>query len=137
MRARAATEDGGWIASAVTRADEKTLTEIAAEARAWEKKAREEDSSGLDARAGGSFSVVTLGALGVDAFAAVIDPPGVATVAIGAEKERVTLVDGRPTTTTTMTATVSADRRVADEADAARWLDAFAAQFRRASRWTV
>ena len=78
-----------------------------------------------------------LGALGVDAFAAVIDPPGVATVAIGAEKERVTLVDGRPTTTTTMTATVSADRRVADEADAARWLDAFAAQFRRASRWTV
>ncbi len=137
VRARAATEDGGWIASVVTRADEKTLTEIAAEARAWEKKAREEDSSGLDARAGGSFSVVTLGALGVDAFAAVIDPPGVATVAIGAEKERVTLVDGRPTTTTTMTATVSADRRVADEADAARWLDAFAAQFRRASRWTV
>ena len=103
----------------MTRADEKTLTEIAAEARAWEKKAREEDSSGLGPRAGGSFSVVTLGALGVDAFAAVIDPPGVATVAIGAEKERVTLVDGRPTTTTTMTATVSADRRVADEADAA------------------
>ena len=137
VRARAATEDGGWIASAVTRADEKTLTEIAAEARAWEKKAREEDSSGPDARADGSFSVVTLGALGVDAFAPIIDPPGAATVAIGAEKERVTLVDGRPTTTTTMTATVSADRRVADEADAARWLDAFAAQFRRASRWTV
>ena len=137
VRARAATEDGGWIASAVTRADEKTLTEIAAEARAREKKAREGDSSGPDARADGSFSVVTLGALGVDAFAPVIDPPGVATVAIGAEKERVTLVDGRPTTTTTMTATVSADRRVADEADAARWLDAFAAQCRRASQWTV
>ena len=137
VRARAATEDGGWIASAVTRADEKTLTEIAAEARAWEKKAREGDSSGPDARADGSFSVVTLGALGVDAFAPVIDPPGAATVAIGAEKERVTLVDGRPTTTTTMTATVSADRRVADEADAARWLDAFAAQCRRASQWTV
>ena len=137
VRARAATEDGGCIASIVTRADEKTLTEIAADRRAWEKKAREEGSSGPEARAGGSFSVAALGAFGVDAFAAVIDPPRGAIVAIGAEKERVTLVDGRPTTTTTMTATVSADRRVADEADAARWLDAFAAQFRRASRWTV
>jgi hypothetical protein len=32
---------------------------------------------------------------------------------------------------------VSVDRRVGDEADAAKWLDAFAAQFKTTADWRV
>jgi pyruvate/2-oxoglutarate dehydrogenase complex dihydrolipoamide acyltransferase (E2) component len=74
---------------------------------------------------------------GVDAFSAILNPPQGAILAVGAGKERVVLVDGEPKTTLTMTATVSADRRVADEADAARWLQAFAAQFTRTESWAI
>lgn len=131
-----ATEDGGLITPIVTRADEKTLTEIGADVRALAKKARE-GTLRPEEFMGGSFSVSNLGMFGVDSFAAILNPPQGAILAVGAGKDRVVLVDGRPTTVQTMTATVSADRRVADEADAARWLDAFAAQFRRTETWAV
>ena len=86
---------------------------------------------------GGSFSVSNLGMFGVDAFSAILNPPQGAILAIGAGKDRVVLVEGQPSTVQTMTATVSVDRRVVDEADAARWLDAFAGQFKKTAEWSI
>jgi pyruvate/2-oxoglutarate dehydrogenase complex dihydrolipoamide acyltransferase (E2) component len=74
---------------------------------------------------------------GVDAFSAILNPPQGAILAIGAGKDRVVLVEGQPSTVQTMTATVSVDRRVVDEADAARWLDAFAGQFKKTAEWSI
>lgn len=128
--------DDGLITPIVTRADEKTLREIGADVKALAHKAREGTLKPHEFM-GGSFSVSNLGMFGVDAFSAILNPPQGGILAVGAGKERVVLVDGQPSTTQTMTATVSVDRRVADEADAARWLDAFAAQFRRTESWAV
>ena len=128
--------DDGLITPIVTRADEKTLREIGADVKALAKKAREGTLKPHEFM-GGSFSVSNLGMFGIDGFSAILNPPQGAILAVGAGKERVILVDGQPATTQTMTATLSVDRRVVDEADAARWLDAFAAQFKRTDSWAV
>lgn len=130
-----ATEDG-LITPIVTKADCKSLTEIGAEVKALAKKAREGSLKPHEFM-GGSFSVSNLGMFGIDSFSAILNPPQVAILAVGAGKDRVVLVDGQPATRLTMTATVSVDRRVGDEADAAKWLDAFAAQFKTTADWRV
>ena len=128
--------DDGLITPIVTRADEKTLTEIGADVKGLAKKAREGALKPHEFM-GGSFSVSNLGMFGVDAFSAILNPPQGAILAIGAGKDRVVLVEGQPSTVQTMTATVSVDRRVVDEADAARWLDAFAGQFKKTAEWSI
>ena len=128
--------DDGLITPIVTRADEKTLTEIGADVKGLAKKAREGALKPHEFM-GGSFSVSNLGMFGVDAFSAILNPPQGAILAIGAGKDRVVLVAGQPSTVQTMTATVSVDRRVVDEADAARWLDAFAGQFKKTAEWSI
>ena len=128
--------DDGLITPIVTRADEKTLTEIGADVKGLAKKAREGALKPHEFM-GGSFSVSNLGMFGVDAFSAILNPPQGAILAVGAGKDRVVLVEGQPSTVQTMTATVSADRRVVDEADAARWLDAFAGQFKKTAEWSI
>lgn len=130
-----ATEDG-LITPIVAKADCKSLTEIGAEVKALAKKAREGSLKPHEFM-GGSFSVSNLGMFGIDSFSAILNPPQGAILAVGAGKDRVVLVDGQPATRLTMTATVSVDRRVGDEADAAKWLDAFAAQFKTTADWRV
>jgi pyruvate dehydrogenase E2 component (dihydrolipoamide acetyltransferase) len=130
-----ATEDG-LITPIVSKADRKSLTEIGAEVKALAKKARDGSLKPHEFM-GGSFSVSNLGMFGIDSFSAILNPPQGAILAVGAGKDRVVLVDGQPATRLTMTATVSVDRRVGDEADAAKWLDAFAAQFKSTADWRV
>lgn len=130
-----ATEDG-LITPIVAKADCKSLTEIGAEVKALAKKAREGSLKPHEFM-GGSFSVSNLGMFGIDSFSAILNPPQGAILAVGAGKDRVVLVDGQPATRLTTTATVSVDRRVGDEADAAKWLDAFAAQFKTTADWRI
>ena len=77
---------------------------------------------------GGTFSVSNLGMFGVAEFSAVVNPPqavimavggGVPTVVPGREK------GGAPRVATVMTARISVDRRVGDEALAGLFLQAF------------
>jgi pyruvate/2-oxoglutarate dehydrogenase complex dihydrolipoamide acyltransferase (E2) component len=128
--------DDGLLTPIVTRADEKTLTEIGADVKGLAKRAREGALTPREFE-GGSFCVSNLGMYGVDAFSAILNPPQGAILAVGAGKDRVVLVDGEPAVARTLTATVSADRRVADEADVARWLDAFAGQFTKTAEWAI
>jgi pyruvate dehydrogenase E2 component (dihydrolipoamide acetyltransferase) len=73
----------------------------------------------------GTFTLSNLGGFPVTAFAAIITPPQVATLATARPVQRVVLDDGVPVAASIMTATLSADHRVVDGADAARWLDSF------------
>src|ERR687891_341737 len=73
--------------------------------------------------AGGTFTVSNLGMFGVDSFAAIVNGPQAAILAVGRVTDRVMAVDGRPVVAPAMTVTLSCDHRVLDGARAARFLD--------------
>ena len=74
-----------------------------------------------------TFTLSNLGMFDVTAFTAIVTPPQVAILATGRAVERVVLVAGEARSMSVMTATLSADHRAVDGADAARFLQAFKA----------
>jgi pyruvate dehydrogenase E2 component (dihydrolipoamide acetyltransferase) len=67
-----------------------------------------------------------LGGMGVDRFQALVTPPQASVLALGSIRERPVAVPGGVGLALTLTAGLTVDHRVADGADAARLLDAFA-----------
>lgn len=117
----------GLITPIVTDADRKGLGEISADVKALAAKAREGTLQPHEF-IGGTFSVSNLGMFGVDSFAAIVNPPQAAILAVGASSPKV-VPDGLGgyATTTVMSVTLSCDHRVVDGAVGARWLQAFKA----------
>ncbi len=74
---------------------------------------------------GGSFTISNLGMFGVREFAAVINPPQGAILAVGSGEERPIVRDGELAVATVMTVTLSCDHRAVDGAVGARWLQSF------------
>ena len=72
--------------------------------------------------AGGTFTISNLGMYDVDAFTAIIVPPQVAILAVGAVVDRVVAVDGAAAVRPMMNVTLSCDHRVVDGARAAEFL---------------
>lgn len=75
---------------------------------------------------GGTFTLSNLGMFGVDSFAAVLNGPQAAILAVGRVSDRVVAVDGHPEVRPRMSLTLSCDHRVLDGARAARFLDTLA-----------
>jgi len=77
---------------------------------------------------GATFTISNLGMFDVESFVAIINPPQAAILAAGTVK-RVPVVnaDGQLAAGTRMKATISADHRVTDGAEAARFMQAFKA----------
>ena len=69
-----------------------------------------------------TFSVSNLGMFEVDSFAAIIFPPHAAVLAVGTVREQPVVRDGALAVGQVMKATLSTDHRVADGAEAARFL---------------
>ncbi|WP_454696629.1 pyruvate dehydrogenase complex dihydrolipoamide acetyltransferase [Achromobacter aegrifaciens] len=117
--------DGGLVTPIVRDADVKPLSAIAGEivelaGRAKINRLKPEEFTG------GSLTVSNLGMYGINQFAAIINPPQAAILAVGAaEKRPVVDSDGQLAAATVMTVTLSADHRVVDGAVGARWLAAF------------
>ena len=84
--------------------------------RARQRRLRERDLGGK------SLIVTNLGMFGVDAFAAIIDPPDPMILAIGRVSDRVVPVDGQPNVRPMCTLTLSVDHRVLDGVLGARFL---------------
>lgn len=84
---------------------------------------------------GGTFTLSNLGMFGVEDFVAIINPPQAAILALGAV-QRVPVVneDGELAAGTRMKATISADHRVTDGAEAARFMQAFKAALEQPMR---
>ena len=119
--------DSGLITTVVKDCDQKPLGRIAQEARAMIARAREGRML-ADDMVGGTFTISNLGMYGVEDFAAIINPPQAAILAVGAVR-RVPVVhaDGQLVAGTRMKMTVSADHRVSDGAEAASFLQALKA----------
>ena len=74
----------------------------------------------------GGFTVSNLGALGIESFTAIINPPQAAILALGAVYQAPTVRDGAFATEQRIRVTLSSDHRVIDGADGARFLQTFA-----------
>jgi pyruvate dehydrogenase E2 component (dihydrolipoamide acetyltransferase) len=113
--------DDGLIVPVVFEADVKTVRQIARETRDLASRAR---SGGLRQREieGGTFTVSNLGMLDVSSFAAIINPPESAILAVGNVAERAVVVDGQIVPRSMMNATLACDHRACSGADGARLL---------------
>jgi len=98
-----------------------SLTGLAQQARALADKARSGSLAREDVE-GGSFTLSNLGMYGLSEFAAVINPPQGAILAIGACSERVIMRDSRPEKAPFLRATLSCDHRAIDGALGAQFL---------------
>jgi pyruvate dehydrogenase E2 component (dihydrolipoamide acetyltransferase) len=75
-----------------------------------------------DEMTGATFTVSNLGTYGVREFSAIINPPEVGILAIGAAEQRAVVRNGQIVARATMSVTLSADHRVVDGALAAEFL---------------
>lgn len=117
--------ESGLMTVVVRDADQKPLRVISAEvkdmvARARTGKVRPDDIEGS------TFSISNLGMFDVEHFIAIINPPEAAILAVGSAKPVPAVVDGALTVRTRMKATISADHRVTDGAQAAQFMQALA-----------
>lgn len=113
--------EAGLMAPIVRSADLKAPGDIAQVTRDLADRAargalKREDISG------GTFTVSNLGMFGVSRFDAIINPPQVSILAVGAAEERVIAKNGSPAVGRVMTLTLSVDHRVIDGAAAAAFL---------------
>jgi pyruvate dehydrogenase E2 component (dihydrolipoamide acetyltransferase) len=111
----------GLIAPTLYHCDRKTLWEIAADATALAERARSGHLRPEDLT-GGTFTISNLGMFGVDVFSAIINPPQAGILAVGAAKPQPVVRDGAVAVATVMQVTASADHRVTDGAELARFL---------------
>ncbi len=115
---------GGLITPIIFEAQNKGLSEIAAEAKDLAAKARDKKLKPQEYE-GGSFSVSNLGMFGIKSFTSIINPPQSCIIAVGAGEERAVVVDGQLAVATMMTVTMSCDHRVVDGATGAKFLQTF------------
>ncbi len=115
-----ATEDA-LIVPTIFDADRKGLAEIARDARALAERVRSGAITPPEL-SGGTFTVSNLGMFGVTDFAAVINPPQAAILAVGSLEPRAVVRDGELVARHTMGLTLTCDHRILYGADAASFL---------------
>jgi len=111
----------GLIVPVIRHADRKGLVAIAREARDLAERARTGRLRPEELE-GGTFTVSNLGMFEVESFAAIINPPQAAILAVGTALPRAVVEQGQVRAAHVMKATLSADHRVTDGAEAARYL---------------
>jgi pyruvate dehydrogenase E2 component (dihydrolipoamide acetyltransferase) len=120
----AVARETGLVVTVVRDCDKKPLAEIAKDARELVGRAREGRMK-PDDMVGGTFTISNLGMFDVDDFIAIIGPGQTAILAVGSVKQVPVVKDGQIAVGTRMKATISADHRVTDGAEAARFMQAF------------
>jgi len=114
----------GLITPILRRADQKGLAAISNEMKGLIERARAGKLKPEEFQ-GGGFSISNMGMYGVSEFAAIINPPQAAILAVAAAQKRPVVKDDQLAIATMMTCTLSVDHRVVDGALGAEWLAAF------------
>jgi len=111
----------GLIVPVIRFADQKSLSQIAADAKDLYKKAKDKKIQPADFT-GNTFSVSNLGMMDIEEFTAIINPPDSAILAVGAIKEKVVKKGEGFAVTNVMKLTLSCDHRSVDGAVGASFL---------------
>ncbi len=120
----AVARENGLMTAVVRDVDKKPLAQVARETRDLATRARDGKMK-PDEMVGGTFTMSNLGMFDVDEFIAIINPPQAAILAVGAvQKIPVVNAEGQIVAGLRMKATISADHRVTDGAEAARFMQA-------------
>jgi pyruvate dehydrogenase E2 component (dihydrolipoamide acetyltransferase) len=116
--------EDGLIIPVVRFADQKTLSQIAAETKDLAGRAKTKKLQPND-WAGNTFTISNLGMMDVDEFTAIINPPDSAIMAVGRIKEIVVKKGDGFGVSNVMKVTLSADHRTLDGAVGAAFLQTF------------
>jgi pyruvate dehydrogenase E2 component (dihydrolipoamide acetyltransferase) len=116
--------EGGLLTVVQKNTDVSSLAQIAIDnkamiARVRAGRSRPDDFDGV------TFTVSNLGAFDVDHFIAIVNPPNAAILAVGSAQQMPVVVDGELGIGWRMKATISADHRVTDGAEAAKYMQHF------------
>ncbi|MBI4730638.1 MAG: 2-oxo acid dehydrogenase subunit E2 [Chloroflexi bacterium] len=115
--------EGGLLTVVCKDADLKPLRQIAAEVKVMTTRAREGKVKTDDIE-GSTFSISNLGMYDVEDFAAIINPPEAAILAVSSAREVPVVDDGAVKPGWRMKATLSVDHRVSDGVEAAKFMQA-------------
>jgi len=115
--------DRGLVAPVLRGVDQMTLSAVSAAnsdlvGRARSGRLRQDELEG------GTLTVTNLGVFGTEEFAAIINPPQSAILAVGAVRESPVVTKGKLRVGTLMSVTLSVDHRPIDGAVAAQWMAA-------------
>jgi pyruvate dehydrogenase E2 component (dihydrolipoamide acetyltransferase) len=115
--------EGGLITPVIRDVTNKSLPDIAAQAKDLAQRAQQ-GRLNMDEFEGGTFSVSNLGMYGVDQFDAIINLPQAAILAVGAGKKKPVARGDTIALATVMRVSLSSDHRAIDGATAAQFLQA-------------
>jgi pyruvate dehydrogenase E2 component (dihydrolipoamide acetyltransferase) len=115
--------DEGLLTVVARDADRKGVQDLSKEIREMVGRARQGRVRPEDIE-GSTFSVSNMGMFEVDHFIAIINPPEAAILAVGSVREVPVVREGALAVGKRMKLTISADHRVTDGAEAARFLQA-------------
>lgn len=113
--------EGGLLTVVIRNTDLKSIRQISSEIREMVTRAREGKVRPGDIE-GSTFTVSNMGMFDVENFAAIINPPEIAILAVSSAKETPIVIEGEIKAGYRMKATISADHRVTDGVEAARFL---------------
>lgn len=113
--------EDGLIVPVIRFADQKTLSQIASDAKGLYDKAKNKKLQPQEF-SGNTFSISNLGMLGIDEFTAIINPPDSAILAVGNITETAVVEKGQVKIANIMKLTLSCDHRSVDGAVGARFL---------------
>jgi pyruvate dehydrogenase E2 component (dihydrolipoamide acetyltransferase) len=116
--------EDGLITPVVRAANQKSLSQIAAEVRELAERARSKRLK-PEEYTGATFSISNLGMFGIDEFTAVINPPEGAILAVGAMTAKPVVRENEIVIRQMMRVTMSCDHRVIDGATGAKFLQTF------------
>jgi pyruvate dehydrogenase E2 component (dihydrolipoamide acetyltransferase) len=112
---------GGLVVGTIRGADRLGLRLISQQSKSLSEKARAKGLS-PEEMSDSTFTISNLGMFGVEHFTAIINPPNVAILAVGAAVQKPVVRDGQLTVGHRMAMTMSSDHRVVDGAMAAVYL---------------
>jgi len=113
--------DTGLVVPVIEAADQKTVSQLGAEAKQLVSLANARKLT-PGQMSGGTFTISNLGMLGVEQFTAIVNPPEGAILAVGGTTREAIVVGDEVVARHRMRYTLSADHRIIDGAAAARFL---------------
>jgi pyruvate dehydrogenase E2 component (dihydrolipoamide acetyltransferase) len=111
----------GLLVPVIRFADQKSLSQIGAEAKNLSGRAREKKLQPEEMQ-GNTFTISNLGMMDIDEFTAIINPPDACILAVGKIKKIPAVVNGEIKVVNMLTVTMSCDHRVVDGATGAKFL---------------
>ena len=116
----------GLVVPVIRDADRRTVQEIARARADLVGRARDNKLT-LQDMEGGTFTISNLGMFGVEQFTAVLNPPQVAILAVGAVKDEPVVTDGELDIAPIVQMMLTCDHRAIDGADGAQFLQTLVA----------